>query len=430
MAMSENTEEQEMTGYRTPDDHTIEEAYVYLLGRAFVIRQEHTDSAADGFNYNTIRYNPLGSSDFVNPNLDVAYLEAWIAVDDDTAVLLEVPEITGRYYTAQILDEWGEVIVNINERATPSKPAGTFALVKPGTNPPIPEGATRIELHSAKAKMLARVELGDDPEGAVWLQHAFTVRALTDVRVAEPPALPAFDNASLLDVRIFDLAEDILASALDVSPVAARLQTDVRAVAAHVASSAEARAAVGELLREHVIPGFRQYAVTESAPKVNHWIGGGRVGVYASDYRLRSSANYIGIWANTAEEVVYFVGSRDSDQRDLDGSKHYAVHFPADGLPETVVDGYWSIILVSVPDYRVVPNDFDRYNLNSYSPIERNTDGSLTIGAGPGPIDDVPEANRLPSASGKPFSLTFRAYVPKEFAIGGSWGPPAVTEVP
>jgi hypothetical protein len=418
-----------MTGYRTPDDRTIEEAYVYLLGRAFVIRQEHTDSAADGFSYNTIHYNPLGSSDFVNPNLDVTYLEAWFAVDDDTAVLLKVPEITGRYYTAQILDEWGEVIVNINERATPSKPSGTFALVKPGTNPPIPEGATRIELHSAKAKLLARIELGSDPEEAVRLQHAFTTRALSDVRIAVPPALPTFDNAALLDVRIFDLARDILASALDVSPVAARLQTDVRAVAAHVASSVEARAAVDQLLLEHVIPGFRQYAVTESAPKVNHWIGGERVGVYGSDYRLRTSANYIGIWANIAEEVVYFVGSRDSEERDLDGSKRYAVHFPADGLPETVVDGYWSIILVSVPDYRVVPNDFDRYNLNSYSPIERNTDGSLTIGIGPGPIDGVPEANRLPSAPGKPFSLTFRAYVPKEFVIGGNWGPPAVTEV-
>ena len=56
-----------------------------------------------------IKYNPLGSADFVNPNLDVAYLEAWFAVDDKTPVILEVPKIEGRYYTAQILDEWGEV---------------------------------------------------------------------------------------------------------------------------------------------------------------------------------------------------------------------------------------------------------------------------------------------------------------------------------
>jgi hypothetical protein len=142
-----------------PDDQTIADAYIYLLGRALVIRQEHTDRKEPGFAYNKIKYNPLGSADFVNPNLDVAYLEAWFAVDDKTAVLLEVPEVKGRYYTAQILDEWGEVIVNINERTFPSKPFGKFALVKPGSNVKIPADAGRIELHSSKAKMLARVAI-------------------------------------------------------------------------------------------------------------------------------------------------------------------------------------------------------------------------------------------------------------------------------
>src|SRR4030095_13154818 len=96
------------------------------------------------FTYNQVKYNPLGAADFVNPNFDVAYLEAWIGLDDHTAAILEVPEIRGRYYTAQILDEWGEVITNINERTFPSRPFGTFALVKPGSSPKLPEGAARI----------------------------------------------------------------------------------------------------------------------------------------------------------------------------------------------------------------------------------------------------------------------------------------------
>ena len=79
-----------------PDEKTIADAYVYLLGRALTIRQEHMDRAGQGFAYNTIKYNPLGSADFVNPNFDVAYLEAWIAVDDNTPAILEVPEINRR----------------------------------------------------------------------------------------------------------------------------------------------------------------------------------------------------------------------------------------------------------------------------------------------------------------------------------------------
>jgi hypothetical protein len=74
-----------------PDEKTLSEAYVYLLGRALVIRQEHIDLRRDAFAYNAIKYNPLGSADFVNPNFDVAYLEAWFAVDDRTPVLLEIP---------------------------------------------------------------------------------------------------------------------------------------------------------------------------------------------------------------------------------------------------------------------------------------------------------------------------------------------------
>ena len=52
----------------------------------------------------------------MNPSLGVANTEAWIAVDDTTPVLLEIPKIEGRYYTAQILDEWGETLTNIHER--------------------------------------------------------------------------------------------------------------------------------------------------------------------------------------------------------------------------------------------------------------------------------------------------------------------------
>lgn len=44
---------------------------MYLLGRALVIRQESTDMQEEGVDYNVIKYNPFGSADFVNPNLDV-----------------------------------------------------------------------------------------------------------------------------------------------------------------------------------------------------------------------------------------------------------------------------------------------------------------------------------------------------------------------
>lgn len=417
------------SGTWKPTEDQIRQAYIYLLGRMLVIRQEHIDRSSDGFAYNRIRYNPLGSADFVNPNFDVAYLEAWFAVDDRSAVLLEVPEVVGRYYTLQLLDEWGEVVVNINDRTTPSKPFGTFALVKPGASPPIPADATRLELHSAKAKMLARVELADDPEGAVALQHEFTATVIGQVTPPAPPTIPQFTNADLLGADIFDNLDEVLLSATDVSPAAGRMQVLARSIADHLDGDPDARTEAERFLRETVAPEFKQYALTESAPYVNHWLGGGAVGNYDGNYTLRSVANLVGIWANTADEVIYFVASHDATEQPLTGDGSYTLHFPADKLPADAVNGYWSVILVSVPDFRVVPNALHRYNFNSNSALTYNADGSLDLAFGTQPVSGVAESNRLPTAPGSPFSLTFRCYVPKPSVGGGHWAPPPVTRV-
>ncbi|HET6338481.1 MAG TPA: DUF1214 domain-containing protein [Polyangiales bacterium] len=92
------------------------------------------------------------------------------------------------------------------------------------------------------------------------------------------------------------------------------------------------------------------------------------------------------------------------------------------------MNGYWSIIVVSIPDYRVTPNELKRYNFNSYSSLEMETDGSLKIAIGPTPVDGVPDANWLPSTPGKPFALTFRTYLPKP-QVGTQWRPAEVQRV-
>jgi hypothetical protein len=412
------------------DATTIADAFVYLLGRALVVRQERIDRREPGFAYNQIKYNPLGSADFVNPNFDVAYLEGWIAVDDEHPVILEVPQVKGRYYTAQILDEWGEVVANINERTFPSKPFGKFALCKPGSAPNLRADTTRIDLHSRKAKLLGRVELKGDPQGAVALQKKFTLTAQGTPDIAPPPALPMFSNDKLIGVELFEFADDLIASALDVSPHAACMQQKVRAVAMHAASSPKARQEVDSQLRESVIPEFKEFVFTKAAPEHEGWVGGApAVGNYGCDYWLRAGVNYAGIWANTTDEVIYFIANRDGDGQRLDGGQSYVIDFPKDKVPDGVVDAYWSVILVDAEDYRVVKNPLNRFNLNNHSPLKRAEDGSLKIALGPRALDGVPDSNWLPSAPGKPYSLTFRTYVPKDVVKSGKWAPPGITHV-
>jgi len=406
----------------------VREAYLYLLGRALVIRQEKIDSSSQGFTYNIIQYTPIGEADWVNPNLDTAYLQAWFAVGVDAPVIFEVPEIKDRYYTAQILDEWGEVIANINERTFPSKPFGKFALVHPNSAAPLPPDVGRIELHSSKAKLLGRVEIKSDKDVALRLQHGFTATVQGSSTVAPPPPMTMFDNKALIGAAIFDDVDRTLSSALDVAPNAAEMQQKVRAVAAHVASGAQAQRVVDAHIRR-IVPEFIEYAFTKSAPYRNHWVGGSPVGNYGANYRLRTVANYAGIWANTIDEVIYFVAARDADEQALNGSNSYGMHFAADKLPYMVVNAFWSIILVDVPGYRVVPNPLNRFNFNNYSPLKKQADGSLKIAVGPRPVAGVAASNWLPAPEGRAFSLTFRTYVPKDIVKRGEWAPPPVTKL-
>lgn len=410
------------------DETTITDAYVYLLGRALVIRQEKADMAEEGVDYNVIKYNPLGSADFVNPNLDVAYLEAWIGVDDTTAVVLEVPQVKGRYYTAQFCDEWGEVITNINERNYPLNPHGKFAFVSPSSRARIPADAVRIVMHSKKAKMLARVELQRDKSGALDLQRQFKLTTIGEPTIQPPIQLPSFSNNELIGVEVFDHAEEILQSAMDVSPIAAQMQAKVQAVA-RMAADPDGRTELDTLLRSKVVPAFLRYAVTEAGMFENNWLGTVVIGNYADRYYTRSAANLVGIWANASSEVIYFVATRDSEGLPLNGESQYSLHFPSEGLPQNVVDAYWSVILVDVPDYRVVPNRLDRFNFNSYSNLKPNADGSLTILISAKPGSGVPESNWLPAPDGKPFSLTFRTYVPKAIVKQGKWFPPSIERI-
>ena len=424
LAVAASTNAQE----RLIDEDIVSEAYIYLLGRALVIRQEHLDIDGQGMRYNVVHHNPLGDVDFVNPNMSVTNSQLWIAVDDDTPVVLDIPRIEGRFYTAQICDEWGEVITNINPRNFLLQSYGQFAFVAPGYTGEIPDDAVRIVLRSHKAKMLARVELQRSPDVAVELQKEIRASALGKVSVSAAVDLPDFDNESLIGVELFDHAEEILISAIDVSPKAAQLQAKVRAVAAAV-EDPEVREDTESLLRDKVIPEFRLFSVTEAGATKNNWLGTLVVGNYGDDYAIRTAANLIGIWAQSRHEVIYHVTTRDVAGEPLHGEKRYVLDFPADALPQDVVNEFWSVHLVSLPDFRPVPNPLQRYVLSTWSNVVKEPDGSLKLLIAPQPDASMPESNWLPSPAGQLFSLTFRSYVPKPVVQSGDWFPPPVAAI-
>jgi hypothetical protein len=89
----------------TLSDKDIVDAYHYMLGRWLVLRQETLDFN-EKFNWNEIVHRDPRGGAWANPNLDVAYSEAWIYVDESSCTILDLPEIRRRYYTVQIMNGW------------------------------------------------------------------------------------------------------------------------------------------------------------------------------------------------------------------------------------------------------------------------------------------------------------------------------------
>jgi hypothetical protein len=217
-------------------EEQVVDAYIYVLGRYLVIRQEIIDIGEEGVDYNTIKFNELGKAEFVNPNLDVAYLEAWFAVDENTCAILTVPKVEDRYYTAQIVDEWADILYNINERNFSNKPYGRFGLCLKGANVALPGDVLRLDLPSKKAKMLARVERKGDDETAVRLQRSFKIETTGTPEIDPPVAIPMFTNAEPIMVDAFaqPMVEKLLQSAPDAMALAKSMQERVLRTAAFV----------------------------------------------------------------------------------------------------------------------------------------------------------------------------------------------------
>jgi hypothetical protein len=428
---STSSEEAELIGGLGLTEQDVVESYIYAFPRYLVIRQEHTDLAEEGVEYNVLKLNELGKAEFVNPNLDVAYLEAWFAVDEDTPVVLEIPRIEGRYYTAQLCDEWAEIITNINERNYPDHPYGRYALCLAGSDPQIPEGAVRIDLPSKKAKMLARVERKGDDQGALALQRQFRIIKTGEPEIKPALDIPMFTNAEPLRVEVFDkpMIEKVLASAPDSMVSAAPgMQKKVMAIADFVAESEANRTSIDAIVRTKAFPALVEY-IKSFGDKRGGWSSTRELVEFGDNMWFRCAANYAGIWWNSSREVVYYIGEQDQDGEPLHGDHAYVIHFAKEDLPQDHVNAYWSLTLMSLPDYRVVPNELNRFNLNNQNTFAYEDDGSLKVYLSGTLPEGAPQQNWLPAPKGSPFTLNLRMYVVKEEVLTGEYYVPPLERV-
>lgn len=410
----------------TLSDQEISDAYIYLLGRLAITRQQQLDFES-GFNWNQLIHQKPGGVDWPNPNLDVAYSEAWVAVDEHCFLLVTVPRIEGRYFTVQFMNGWGETLANINERIFPERPYGQFAVCYKGSEVAIPEGAQRIDIPVKYSRVLLRVELGANWDDAVALQRQFKFEAIgTPERLPEIPRTIIFDIEKPPGVEAFDFATLALDTEPDINPGMASVAANARAIAEAVKDPAE-RARIEKVIHDHA---FKDYAkgahFLGHGTMEQHWVRPRVCGNYEDDWLARTCISMGGIWANNLLEVLYYKGREDSAGEILHSDNVYTLTFPANDLPEKYANYFWSAIAVDARHMRVLPNPLDRFLLNNQSQLEYGKDGALTLWFAPEKPEGVNDGNWLPTLGSQNYSITFRFYGPRGAVADGTYYPPAI----
>lgn len=410
-------------------DEEISQAYIYLLGRLLITRQQQLDFK-EGFKWNELIHRKPGAVDWPNPNLDVAYSEAWIAVDETSCTVVTVPKIDDRYYTVHFLNGWGETLANINERVLPGRASGDFALCLRGANVNLPSDALRIDIPVKSARVLSRVALGSDQPKAEALQHQFKLRATGTPKLPEVPTTPIFELEHLPGVEAFEAATAALGSEPDLSVGLEAQSKAALEIAAAIKDPSE-RVRVDAVIKETAFPEIAKAGQTIGHGVIqNGWARPGVVGEYGLDYTARTLVNSGGIWANIKPEVLYYRGGKDADGEDLTGDDVYKMTFPKDELPPRFAKYFWSVIAVDNLRFRVLPNPLNRFLLNDQTHPEYAKDGSLTLYFANEKPSEAPDGNWLPIPKGQTFRLTFRFYGPLDGVANGTWWPPALVKLP
>jgi hypothetical protein len=374
----------------------------------------------------------------VCPNQDVVYGLGFFDLNTEP-VVVQVPDFGDRFWVYalydQRTDQFGEL----------GKPYGTepgfYLLAGPNWDGEVPDGINAVIRSSTTlANAVPRVFVNDTEEDRKAIQSVIDQivvyplsefdREMKTIDWSEAPAIPNPEQQGEAETRwvvpekFFDQFPEVL-EMVPPLPGEEALYAQFRWLMDVVANDPELKQAIVEeavATEQEVIGVFSQWQ-HNGKPAGNGWNRSLHNAEWGVDYYDRTGTAKSNIWDNRPNETQYFYTDNDASGAPLDGSKTYAITFPAGEEPP--VNGFWSLTLYNEHHF-FHPNDLDRYSLGTKNQtLQRNQDGSLTLYAGATSPGDDKESNWLPAPDGS-FSLYIRAYWGKEAILDGSWQPPKI----
>ncbi len=363
------------------------------------------------------------SRDVTTPNNDALYGSAWLDLAGGP-VILTVPQLNGRYHSAAVMSLTTDNGAILGTRSGP----GRFALVGPGFAGEPPEGTQLVRVPTNDAWLLIRVLVSDRDDvpaaAAAVQQYAIEVPADRPAPIPTTNAAPADPDAATFLAVVNEAIE--------------RSSNNDALVARTHAFSRQGMAGPGEAvtpetlaLWDRALPQFRaelKGGMAAAGEAVDGWsYPKAAIGDYGDDDELRSLIALGGLGALPRIEAMYLSARTDGAGVPLDGTKSWRVKLP----PRLPVGAFWSLTMYAADDSGrlfFVPNDLNRFAVGSQAKhLRSERDGSYEIFVQATKPSGERVVNWLPAPKGQ-FALVWRAYLPGQPLLDGSFRLPPVTE--
>lgn len=357
------------------------------------------------------------------PNNDTIYSGIILELKDEP-IIVTLPDVTDRYWSAQIADAYLENLPYLGSRATEGK-GGNYMFVGPDWEGEVPADVILRRMPTNSNVIALRYgavkeKLGDINAVLEIQKQVFTTglsywgkkggfgkvkpykdtrkqysgdlaffEQMTDLLAENPPRKETRDSVGMFQSIGIELGKPFVAENLD---------------AATRKGLKRALEDVKDIMTWKV-----KYRGTAYETRWNNL----HEGTYGFHFINRAEGALEGLLVHDREEGVYFSTYEDGNGKLLDGREKYVMHFEKDEIPNLQKQGFWSLTMYGT-NFQLVENEIDRFAIGDRTKgLKYNDDGSLTIHIQHQAPQGL-ESNWLPSPPEGLFRINYRIYLPNE----------------
>ncbi|WP_225333437.1 DUF1254 domain-containing protein [Halomicrobium urmianum] len=402
----------------------------------------------------------------VTPNATTLYGAGFLDLQDEP-VVIEMPEVTDRYFSLQLMNQYGIFPLYAGNQFNGTD-ARSYLILPDGYDGEIPSEFPATDVAQAETKSLfiiVRYALKDQTDESEiahindlheqttitplsqWLENGYSgvPRSERPVAAGDYETFPRMEELTTRQVETQTAADFFTLLDLVLNDPSLSLIDDSRKEAAMLDRLERVGIGPGmefdwssldtdvqEALTTGFESGFERVrgAAQESLIDMNGWQIFAPTGDFRTDWLKRAIlADFGYAGPDSPSSHVGALRFTDANGEQLDGSERYTITFDLDDLPP--VTEFWSIPIYDAQGY-FVDNELDRYTINSYmleSGQLHTESGELVIYVQhERPAAPEQMRNWLPAPEGG-MRFAARFYGPRWSLVDGSYDMPEVTPV-